>query len=160
MVFLRSKSPTSPVREELNSRPLRFFAFTYKHRKKGRGMRRTKVRRMRRWDVRYLGPGSTKARRHRPLSPHHSQIRQSRPPSRRHRGLRRGRKKVGHWCLGKLRVRMRTLMGRRIESRTWEIRVCPVGPFPCAFWASFEFWMMMRMRWDVLVLSSWFRAGF
>ena len=123
-------------------------------------MRRTKVRRMRRWDVRYWGPGLTRARRHRPLSPHHSQTRQSHPPSRRHRGLRRGRKKVGHWCLGKLRVRMRTLMGRRIESRTWEIRVCPVGPFPCAFWASFEFWMMMRMRWDVLVRSSWFRAGF
>ena len=109
--------------------------------------------------VHYLGPGSTRARRHRPLSPHRSQTRQSRPPSRRHRGPRRGRK-VGHWCLGKLRVRMRTLMGRRIELRTWEIQVCPVGLFPCAFWASFEFWMMMRMRWDVLARSSWFRAGF
>lgn len=160
-VLLRSKSPTSPVRDEFISRPRRFLAFTYiihessggqgePKREGGEGERRP-------GHVRYWGPGSTRARRHRLLSRRRSQSRQSRPIRRCPRGPRRRarararERQVGRW-LGKHRVW--ASLGRR-RSRPWEIPLCPVGLFPCVFWASFELWMTMR---GMLVLSWSFGA--
>ena len=159
-MLLRSKSPTSPVRDELISRPRRFLAFTYIiHESSGGDEENRNVRggggereKGGRGHVRYWGPGSTRARRHRLLLPHRSQSRQSRPIRRCPRGpRRRARAKararlVGRW-LGKHRVW--ASLGRR-RSRPWEILFCPAGHFPCVFWASFELWMTMR---GMLVLS-------